>query len=195
MVNHSYQQKKTQRIYLNLRIYKNYQAAMSEPNNPVNMFYSRLKKHPVVAALTLLGSIVIALSAFTNAAKNIVSLVSLETRPSINGQWTSKVSYPWMNRQFTETFYFSGDGADLIGSATFLRHNRAIIEGNVKDTSIQFITLREEIVGPESSRQVKNVYHGRLNGNTITFKLLINGSNVTPQPIEFTAHQLDSAHP
>ncbi len=168
---------------------------MSEPQNAVNMFYSRLKKHPAVATITLLGSIVIALSAFTNAAKNVLSLVSIESRPSINGRWTSKVSYPWMNRIFNETFYFSGDESDLSGSATFLQHNRGITEGSVSKESIQFITLREEITGPGSGRKIQHLYQGILKDNTITFRLLIQGSIVTHQPIEFTAYRIDTDHP
>jgi hypothetical protein len=45
---------------------------MSEPKTLVDAFYSRIRNNPVAASLIILGAIVIGLSSFTDAAKNLL---------------------------------------------------------------------------------------------------------------------------
>jgi hypothetical protein len=105
---------------------------MSEPKTLVDAFYSRIRNNPVAASLIILGAIVIGLSSFTDAAKNLLDLVITDTRPEINGEWKAEVTYDWTSRTFTETFTIQGDGDEVYGTASFLGVKRGIVEGKDK---------------------------------------------------------------
>lgn len=93
---------------------------MNEPKTRFDRFNLRIKNNPIVASLIILGTIVIALSTFTNAAKNLWDLVITEPRPDINGEWKAEVTYDWQNAKYSETFTFGGDGEEVYGTASFL---------------------------------------------------------------------------
>lgn len=73
-----------------------------------------------MATLIILGTIVISLSSFTNAAKNLLDMTKPDTRPAINGEWKAEVLYDWSNTKFSEKFTFSGGNDEVNGTASFL---------------------------------------------------------------------------
>lgn len=167
---------------------------MTESKTPFDALTSQIKNNPIVASLILLGSVVIALSTFTDAAKNLWSLVAKETRPDINGEWKADVTYDWPNAQYVEIFTFRGDGDELHGTASFLGTVRGILTGTVKKDKIQFITRRKEIMGSQTvSTDLVQRYQGKIAGDEITFMVQIEGGVSGHVPIEFTARRLTDA--
>ena len=164
---------------------------MNEPRTRIDRFNLRIKNNPVVASLIVLGTIVIALSTFTNAAKNLLDLVVKETRPDINGEWKAEVTYDWQNAKYAETFTFGGDGDEVHGTASFLGTKRGILEGKVRKDKLQFITkiqmVREDWNKP---RVVVHRYQGNVFREEIKFIMQTEGGFSEHIPIEFTAKKV-----
>ena len=161
---------------------------MNEPQTRFHKLYHRIKNNPVVASMILLGTIVIALSTFTNAAKNLLNLVITETRPDLNGEWKAEVVYDWTSDKYTEKFTLSGSGEDVYGTASFLGLNRTIFEGTAKNNKLHFVTKAKETLGdPNNSRKVLRRYRGEVLNDIIKFVLIIEGGFSEHNPVEFTA--------
>lgn len=165
---------------------------MSEPKTQFERFNSRVRNHPMVTALMILGTVVISLSTFTDAAKNLWGLVVTEARPDMNGPWQSEVTYDWGNAKYSETFTFGGDGEEVHGTASFLGVNRGILDGRVKDGSLQFITKTGEMVGDER-KDVVHRYRGKVLRDEIKFLMQTEGGSSEHLPIEFTARKAPNA--
>ena len=73
---------------------------MKESRTLIDRFNARIKSNPIVASLIILGTIVIALSTFTNAAKSLLALLMPDARPHINGEWQAEVTYDWRNASY-----------------------------------------------------------------------------------------------
>jgi hypothetical protein len=142
---------------------------MNEPRTIVDRFYSRIKNNPTVAFLIILGTIVIGLSTFTDAAKNLLGLVIKDTRPNINGEWKAEVAYDWQNAKYTEIFIFNGDGDEVYGTASFLGTKRGILEGKIRKDKLQFITITQEILGSEPARDTTHNYRGKIFGDEVNY--------------------------
>ena len=71
--------------------------SMNEPKTLLDRINTRIRNNPILATLIVLGAIIIALSTFTDAAKNLLRMVIPETRPDVNGEWTAEVTYDWNN--------------------------------------------------------------------------------------------------
>lgn len=162
---------------------------MNEPKTRFDRFNLRVKNNPIVASLIILGTIVIALSTFTNAAKNLWDLVIRDTRPDINGEWKAEVMYDWQNARYSETFTFSGDGEEVYGVASFLGTKRGILEGKAKKDKLHFITRTQEILG---NRNVVHRYEGRVFRDEIKFVMQTEGGFSGHIPIEFTARRIQN---
>ena len=163
---------------------------MDEPKTPVDKIYSRIRKNPLVASLVILGSIVIALSTFTNASRNLLSLIGEDTRSDINGVWTAEVTYDWKNAKHVEKFSFRGEGSEVYGTASFLELKRGILEGEIINDKLHFVTITQEVVDSSSARESVHEYRGRVSGNEIRFVLQTRGGNSEHVPIEFTAKKM-----
>jgi hypothetical protein len=163
---------------------------MSEPRTIVDRFYSRIKNNPTVALLIILGTIVIGLSTFTDAAKNLLGLVIKDTRPNINGEWKAEVTYDWQNAKYTETFIFKSDGDEVYGTASFLGTKRGILEGKTRKDKLQFITITQEILGSEPARDTTHDYRGKVLGDEIKFIMQTRGGYSEHIPIEFIAKKV-----
>jgi hypothetical protein len=163
---------------------------MNEPKSPVDRIYSRVRKNPVVASLIIMGSIVVALSTFTNASRNLLDLFDDDTRPDINGQWTAEVKYDWKNANYLEKFTFQGEGAEVYGTASFLEYKRGILEGEIIKNKLHFVTITQEVFDSSSARESVHEYRGRVSGNEIRFVLQTRGGNSEHVPIEFTAKKM-----
>ncbi|GEM_PF-1305417 len=151
-------------------------------------FNTRIKNHPLLARLMILGMILIAVSSFTNAAKNLWGLIAAApARPEINGQWRAEVPYDWQKTPFVEIFNFSGEGEELHGSVSFLGIQRNITQGQVSSARLQFTMEIKEVAGDWNNPKLALYrYQGKILPDEIKFSLQIEGS--TPHSlIEFSA--------
>jgi len=152
----------------------------------------QLRNNPVIALLIVLGSLVIGLSTFSNAARNLMDLVPKEGRPDINGTWKAEVNYDWPNAKYTEAFVLRGDAQELRGTASFLGVDRGIVDGNVKAGRLQFVTRTPEMTG-EATKDVTHRYSGRLVGDELQLEVMVDGSATPHVPVLFTAHRVAGA--
>ena len=165
---------------------------MDEPKTRVDRFNAWIKNNPVMASLVVLGTVVIALSTFTDAARNLLDLVSTETRPDINGEWQAEVTYDWHNAQYSETFTFKGDGEEVYGTASFLRVKRGILEGTATQDRLQFTTKTQSMAG--TTTEEVHRYEGKVLRDEIAFVMQTQGSEAHI-PIEFTARRVLNRSP
>lgn len=163
----------------------------------IDRFNARIKNNPVVAALIILGTIVIALSTFTNAAKNLLALLTPDARPHINGEWKAEVTYDWRNASHPETFRFSGDGEEVYGTASFLGDPRRITEGKAKKGNLQFITKTQVLLGADWKQAREEVHHyqGTVLRDEIKFVMQTEGGFAEHTPIAFTATRASATSP
>ena len=160
---------------------------MNEPGTLVDRFYTRIKNNPAVASLIILGTIVVGLSTFTDAAKNLLGLVIKDTRPNVNGEWKAEITYDWQNAKYTETFTFKGECDEVYGTASFLGTKRSILEGKIRKEKLQFITITREILGSRPARDTIHEYQGRILGDEVKFIMQTKGGYSEYIPIEFIA--------
>lgn len=85
------------------------------------------------------------------------------------GSWTGEVTYSW-SAKYNETFFFQPEGGKLFGTVSFLGGKRGIEEGKIAGEIISFYVGYEEVSGGES-RQRKNYYWGKLNGDEISMRM------------------------
>ena len=163
---------------------------MNEPKSRVERFNQRIRNNPVFAALIVIGTLIIALSAFTDAAKNLLDLITLDVRPDINGNWEAEVNYDWNNASYVEKFNFRGDGEELYGTASFLGSKKSILDGVVKKDKLLFNTKSRQILGSEESKVSIRHYRGKYSAGQIKFVLQTEGGYSEHVPIEFTANRV-----
>jgi hypothetical protein len=163
----------------------------------IDRFNARIKNNPIVAALIILGTIVIALSTFTNAAKSLLALFMPDARPHINGEWKAEVTYDWRNASYPEIFTFSGDGEDVQGTASYLGHPRRITEGKARVSNLQFVTTTEVLLGADRKTARVEVHHyqGTVSRDEIKFVMQTEGGFTEHTPIAFTAKRVPTTSP
>lgn len=160
-----------------------------QPQTQIEKWTSKIKNNPLVASLLLLGTVVTALSSFTDAAKHLMTLVVKETRPAINGEWKADVSYDW-NAQYPETFSIKGEGNEVYGTASFLKVKRGILEGHIIKNKLQFITKTQEVSGEQTPKETVHRYSGSIDGEHIKFTMQTEGGDSEHKPIEFVAQRV-----
>ncbi len=166
---------------------------MKEPRTKFDKFRSRIKNNPILASLMILGMIIITLSTFTDAAKNLLDLVIRETRPNINGEWTAEVTYPWKKVSYVETFSFDGRGNKMHGAASYLENKQIILEGKILEGRIKFKTKTMEYSpnwDNDNMKQATHHFSGRIMGNEIKFVVETYGGYSSNSPINFTAKKV-----
>lgn len=166
---------------------------MDESKTYLDRFNAKLKNNKIFATLVVIGTIVMGVSSFTNAAKNLVHMAEApQSRPAINGQWRAQVAYDWPNANYTETFTLGGEGENLHGSASFLSVKRGIVEGKVTGGKLEFITKTQEALG-DASREVTHRYTASVSADELRFVMQTEGSASAHVPVEFVAHRAASA--
>ena len=154
---------------------------------------SRIKNNPVLASLMVAGVIIIALSSFTDAAKNLLDLLSTESRPDINGTWTVTVTYPWINTSHIETFSLGGKDSEVLGEASYLATKHVILEGSIVEDRIEFKTKSIEYP-PEwdndNTKLATHHYKGRISEDRREFVMETYGGYSSYPPIKFTASKV-----
>jgi len=163
---------------------------MNEPKTQIDRFNQRVRNNPFLATLIIMGTLIIALSTFTDVAKNLLNLMTLDTRPDINRIWKAEVTYDWQNAKYVETFIFRGDGEDLYGTASFLGTKKGILEGMIKKDKLLFITKTSEILDSEEPKISIHRYQGKYSGNQIEFIMQTENGYSEHEPIEFTAKRM-----
>lgn len=165
---------------------------MNEQKTRFDRLNARVKNNPILATLIVLGTIIIALSTFTDATKNLLSLANQETRPNVNGEWKGEVTYDWDSSKFTEVFTFDGTGEKLYGTASLLETKRSILEGSVGKGRIEFIVKTQEVLGSQEFKISIYHYRGKVLADQILFVMQAIGSYSENVPIEFTARRVSS---
>ena len=141
--------------------------------------------------------IIIALSSFTDAAKNLLGLIVSETRPTTNGEWIAEIIYPSNKNKYTEVFSFKGNGNTLHGTASYIGNEQVIINGMINDNHIEFITKTIEYSPDWNNDQRKiatHQYSGKFLDNEIEFVLESYGGFSTDSPIRFIAKRKPNKH-
>jgi hypothetical protein len=111
------------------------------------------------------------------------------------GTWQGPVRYAWGDR-YDERIELKRHAGELTGSATFLRHPRAIAQLRVDGNHLHFQTRSIESLG-SSSKELTHAYAAELRGQppdeVLAIRLLISGGHSSQPPIEFEARRLPPA--
>ena len=166
----------------------------------VDKIFSKIKHNPVLAVIIALGVIVIALSSFTNAARNLLGLFSIQSAsvtktesPDVTGTWkTPALPNQYNNNQkFTLTFEFEAKGTALLGTLTLTPlgdnrgYARGIRGGEIKGNAVSFYTSETGWLGKEKVNY-KDLFHGTVSNDKIEF---IQSSD---RPWDFTPQQFSA---
>jgi hypothetical protein len=151
---------------------------------------SKITNNPILASVMILGMIITALSAFTDATRNLLDLVVSEKRPAINGEWVAEITYPSRSTKYSEVFSFSGNETGLQGTASYLEKEQIIVDGTVIDNQIEFKTKTMEYSPDWNNDQRKmatHQYRGTVSANGIEFVMETHGGFSTDPPLKFIA--------
>jgi len=151
---------------------------MNQQRTRFDHIISRIKNNPIVAFVIMLGTIVIALSTFTDAAKNLLSLITKPAIVHVAGKWsTQELANPFEKRdKFRLFFEFEIKGDTLLGTirqaSTTNRYDvkNGILDGKIKSNIISFYTLERLWSGNETATY-KNIYYGTVLNGEIEFIL------------------------
>ncbi len=137
--------------------------------------FVKIKNNPALAVIIALGVIVIALSTFTNAARNLLSLISKE-KANVTGVWKTQVLTNQFqeNQKWTLSFEFDAKGTTLLGTITqtTLWNNRSykkgILGGKIEGNNISFYTQQTSWWGSEKMVH-KDLFYGTVSNGEIEF--------------------------
>jgi hypothetical protein len=142
-----------------------------------------------------------ALGGMAACAMTIAALVWFEpwvpADPSARfiGRWQAEVKYGWGDK-YEERFEFKRHAGELTGTASFLRHPRAIEKLEVEGSNLRFETRTQQSMGNET-RQVTHRYSAELRGQPpneqLAFRMHSSGSFDVNKPLEFEARRVPAA--
>jgi hypothetical protein len=105
----------------------------------------------------------------------------------VAGEWTVDVTYDW-GATHPERFKFIVDGTEILGTASFLKTPRGILNGSLDGDRIVFETRTQEVLGDwNNPRDIVHRYRGRISGDTIMFTMQSTGGSSSGVPLQFTA--------
>jgi hypothetical protein len=107
-------------------------------------------------------------------------------RVNISGKWKATVTYDWPGAVYEETFNFEIAGAEVSGTASFLKVDRGIFDGKIEGDRISFVTKTIATMDDKTSQDVHS-YKGVVEGDTIRFTMLTDSSVESHVPIHFAA--------
>ncbi len=151
---------------------------MNKQKTQFDSILSRIKNNPVLATILVLGTIVIALSTFTNAAKNLLSLITNRSIPNVTGKWSTQI----LSNQFDDKdkfkliFEFELQGGTVFGKiqkiSTENRYNvaKGIRDAKITGNVISFYTQEESLAGNKPVH-FKDFYRGEVSSKEIHFVL------------------------
>ena len=139
--------------------------------------FVKIKNNPVLAVIIALGVIVMALSSFTNAARNLLGIFSTEKENvNITGTWKTQALTNQFNtnQQWTFTFEFDAKDTTLLGTVILTpfgdnrSYKKGILEGKIEGHNISFYTPQTAWLGTE--RMVyKDLFYGTVSRDEIEF--------------------------
>ncbi len=156
---------------------------LNEPAPPAPSAARRAWARPAALAAALLTGI--GLAAWWSFKPSAAPIV---LRPAVNGLWRAELNYDWPNARYTERLDLRGEGAELHGSASYLRVPRAVLDGQVGADGLRFVTQSTETLG-SSTREVTHRYRGRLMGDELHFVMQTEGGSTPHAPVEFVARR------
>jgi hypothetical protein len=119
----------------------------------------------------------------------------VQPRPTadVAGSWTVDVTYDW-GATHAERFTFIVDGNEILGTASFLKTPRGIVNGSIDGDRIAFETRTQEVSGDGNNpRDLVHRYRGRISGDTIAFTMQTMGGSSSGVPLQFTAKRAGPA--
>jgi len=136
----------------------------------------RIKRHPVVALALILSTIVVGLSSFTNAARNLLGLLPDEATADVSGRWSTEELDNQYDKSKRYRLIFDLKARDglLLGTLQIVQannqgaHTKALREGHIEGHEIEFHTLERSVSGQEEI-QFKDFYSGTVDGLEIRF--------------------------
>ena len=151
---------------------------MNEQRMRFDKFISRIKNNPIVAFLIVFGTVVITLSTFTDAAKNLFSLINKPEVIDVTGKWVSQeLSNPFSKSdKFKFHFDLEVKGNTVLGSirqvSTRNRYDvrNGILDGRINNNIFSFYILERSLLGNETV-SYKNFYNGSVLKGEIQFTL------------------------
>lgn len=151
---------------------------MNQKRTRFEIIISRIKNNPVLALLIVAGTIVISLSTFTDATKNILGLIPKSEILTINSRWvTDELTNPFNKKdKFKLHFDIERKGEALLGTIRmastkdWYNITSGILGGTIKGNIISFYTMEQSTLGRETIRY-KNIYHGSVLKDEIKFVL------------------------
>ena len=151
---------------------------MNQKRTRFEIIISRIKNNPVLALLIVAGTIVISLSTFTDATKNILGLIPKSEILTINSRWvTDELTNPFNKKdKFKFHFDIERKGEALLGTIRmastkdWYNITSGILGGTIKGNNISFYTMEQSTFGKETIRY-KNIYHGSVLKDEIKFVL------------------------
>jgi hypothetical protein len=120
--------------------------------------------------------------------------VSAKAEPSVNiaGTWQTQgeVRYAWGDK-YTETFKLKLDGNEVRGTASFLGHDRAVLEGEMVGDKIVFITrTRQSLSSSNEERVIEHKYRGTVSENEMKIEMHSTGGFSDTLPVEFVVKRV-----
>jgi hypothetical protein len=107
--------------------------------------------------------------------------------PVVSGRWTAEVKYDFGVSR-VEVFSFQQTAERIRGTASFLGVDRAIVDGQIEDDMLQFVTRTAEVAGDEN-RETTHEYNGKIDGDSIEFVMQTIGGFSDHPPVAFTARR------
>src|SRR6266568_4506165 len=138
---------------------------MNRKKTLFDKFLSRIKNNPVVATLLVIGTIVVAVSTFTDAAQKILGFLVRGETDNVAGKWQTQVltNVYDESEQSILLFEFMQQGDTLSGTITEMDvdgsnpFTRNIADGKIKGNLVSFYT-HGEVASFEGSQPYKQAY-------------------------------------
>ena len=139
---------------------------------------ARIKNNPVVAFVIVGGTIVIAIATFTEAARNLLSLVIKEKPPLIAGRWlTGVLTNPFDGEDtFRFSFNFEVQGNRVLGTGRqtsttgWYDIRDSILDGKIEGKVISFHIQKLMLLG-DHEVEYTDFYSGLVSEDGVEFVL------------------------
>jgi hypothetical protein len=114
-------------------------------------------------------------------------IAAMPAPADISGEWSAEVKYDWGDTH-RENFELNYDGAEVVGTASYLGARRAVFDGQLTGNRVSFITrTRQTITSDNTVRDVVHHYSGIVDGDRIDFTLRSEGGYTEHVPVKFAA--------
>jgi hypothetical protein len=139
---------------------------------------SRVQRNPLVASVILVGTIVVALSTFTDAAENLLQLVTGKKAADVTGSWLTDVLSNPFDQSDSYRWLFDLQAVDTTVAGTMTETptdggrsvERAIKEATLHDNLISFYIPYTASLH-DGTVDFRDHYLGRVTKDTIYFTL------------------------